>query len=202
MKRKSAFTLVEMLIVTLILAVVTTAIAACLSGGMRAWESVRNFNDVELNVLPALELMEKDVRNSFDFYRIEFAGEEKSLSFAGPVVVGGPDGQEYRIGTIKYFFDERDEVVARKEWIYPEDEPDEYESVMTGINDVLFEYCYEGADTEEGWESFRTSGTNAMHGLRLTLACGRGRQADVITRTIILPVARVQKFQNEGMTGQ
>lgn len=199
MKTRAAFTLIEMLIVTLILAIVTTAIAACLSGGMRAWESVQNFNAVELEVLPAMELMEKEVKSSFDFYRINFLGEEKTLSFAGIIMAGGPNVMEHRIGTIKYFFDERDEIVARKEWVFPEDEPDEYEPVMSGVKDLRFEYYYEGAGAQGGWSSFRTSGTNTLHGLRLTLTCGNGHNADVLTRTIIFPVEKVQVFESIGM---
>lgn len=199
MRNNSAFTLIEMLIVTLIMAIVTTAIAACLSGGMRAWESVQNFNSMELNVLPAMETLEKDVKNSFDFYRINFLGEEKALSFAGIVVVGGSDGLERRIGTIKYFFDERDEMVIRKEWVFPGDEPDESEPIMSGVKDLLFEYYYEGAGSQGGWSAFRTSGTNTLHGLRLTLTCGNGRKEDVLTRTIIFPVAREQVFENMGI---
>lgn len=197
-RKQSAFTLIELLIVTLILAVVTGAVAACFSGGLRAWDSVQNFNEMELNVLPALELLEKDLKNSFDFYDIEFNGDDQMMEFAGLI----PDNRvQYgeRIARIKYSYFKSDESIVRDVWAYPGDELTASDAVMSDIEDVHMEYYYatEGGDGVSGWGAFRSEGTNFLNGVRMTLDLKGGKNAE-ITRTIIFPVGKVQRPRQTG----
>ena len=53
-KSSSGFTLVELLVVCTILAIVISAIAACLAGGIRVWDSARSFHVGESDTMLAM----------------------------------------------------------------------------------------------------------------------------------------------------
>lgn len=197
------FTLVELLVVTLILGVVTAAIGACIAGGIRAWESVRNFNALELNVLPALEIFEKELRNSIEFFGIDFEGADQELKFA-EIIRGSDAGSRLpRIGTVRYFFNATHGTVLRKAWAYPEDEPDKAEVMMSRISGMDLDYFYV-METPAGnvgeWDDFRERGTNLVHGVKIHLEYrGPGGQTHEISRVITMPVGIVRREQLAGV---
>ncbi len=194
----SAFTLIELLVVTLMLGLVAGAISACLTGGMRAWESVQNFNSLELNVLPPLLSIEREMRNSMDFYGIEVEGGEQGIQFAALVPVSNDPDSPLHIGTVKYYFESSRKVLLRKAWVYKEAEPDRPEIIISGLGDIGFEYFYTSeADgvTSGVWDEYRESGTNYLNAVRIRLTSGVGRSETELVRTIVLPVTRYVKSE-------
>jgi prepilin-type N-terminal cleavage/methylation domain-containing protein len=79
--RRAGFTLMEVMVVTLILGVLLGVIAAALSGGIRVLEAAVQFNRQEADLVLALARFEKDVRNSFALDAIGFSGGPDRLSF-------------------------------------------------------------------------------------------------------------------------
>lgn len=199
--------MIELLVATMILGVLAAAISACLSGGMRAWESVQNFNSLELNILPPLQSLEKELRNSIGFYEIDFAGDEQGIQFAALVPAGDVPGSPLRIGTVRYFYDSTREVLLRKAWQYQEDEPDDHEIVMSGLSDVGFEYFYTSAakgGSSREWGEFEEMSTNYLSAVRIRLVSGKERNGkerndNGLVRTVVFPVARSRGKSPQGV---
>ncbi|OVE76581.1 hypothetical protein BVX97_00705 [bacterium E08(2017)] len=189
------FTLVELLVVTLLLSLVAAALGACLTGGIKAWESVQNFNELELNVMPPLLILEKEMMNSIDFYGVEFAGDAQMVQFASVIKSADNSGLPPAIGTIQYYFDKRKHILFRKQWLYPDDEPDAQEVVVSSLNEVSFEYYFVDQDiagnSNGEWGEFRDKGTNFLGAVRIQLGTDKEDEAKELTRTIVLPYPRL-----------
>ena len=97
--KKNGFTLLELLVVLAIMGVVIGVVGATLAAGIRVWETARDFNQGETEVLLALETMRKDLRNVFPYYEIPFRVEDSQLTFPGMVQDKRGDP---KIGTITY----------------------------------------------------------------------------------------------------
>ena len=199
-RRNAAFTLIEILIVTLIFAVITSAVVACFAGGLRAWDSVQGFNDMELNVLPGLEILEKDLKNSFDFYDVEFQGDENAMEFACLVPSDqATDGE--CIAKIRYAYNERDESIVRDAWIYSDDDLYTSDHVVSDVGDMRIEYYYSSGVTGEagGWDDFRNQGTNFLRGVRIAIDFKGVKKKAEIVRTIMFPVERACVVRRTGV---
>ena len=79
--RRGGFTLIEILVVTAIVALVVGVISACLAAGFRVWESARTCNAVESQAMLGLAILEKDLANGFVFQPVEFKGDASRLAF-------------------------------------------------------------------------------------------------------------------------
>jgi prepilin-type N-terminal cleavage/methylation domain-containing protein len=150
------FTLIELLIASAILAVLGTAVAACLAGGLRVWDVAQDFNAAARETEIGLALLEKDVMNAFPLTHAGLKGDSSSLSFpalAYPGEGGGP-----RVLLVGYVFDESRRSLLRTKREYPEGEAAR-EQVVSHVEQVLFRYGRQA----EGGESieWRNSWDNA-----------------------------------------
>ena len=197
-RRLNGFTLIELLVVTAILGMVGAAIVACFAGGIRAWSAAREFDIVEREATIGWAIMEKDLRNSFQFYGIGFVGQSKEVSF--PVLVSGNEGEpldaiesdQKRIGTVAYFYDKKERVLRRKEWPFPEQEPAAgcAEPIMANLEDVNIEYRELSAEASGGgsWLGSWVDTTNAPVGVRVGLYFATGGEQVLVQRTLFLPL--------------
>jgi hypothetical protein len=170
---------IELLIVISILAVVIGAVGACLVSGLRVWECAADFNGVESEALMGLDMMEKDVMNSFVFHGVAFDGQVAGVAFAGlideAVGVGATERDSgavcMRIGTVRYFYSEKDKRVVRKKWVYPNGEPEETESVAENVDGLEFSYFCAPSDGDDSgrWTDAWESETNLPDGLRMEM---------------------------------
>lgn len=197
---RRAFTLIELLVVTSILGVVASAVMVCLVGGIRAWDSVRHFNSVEIKSLIGLEILEKDLVNSFEFDGIAFEGSETRMSFAA-LAFNSPDEGKAPvpgISTVVYEFDRTSGSLKRDIRSYPERESGAgfFEEVLVrGLTGAQFEYYYftqdEAGKTDGGWQSGEVRGTNYIGGVRVMLEFQGDEGVTEIRRTIMLPVSQM-----------
>jgi hypothetical protein len=78
--------------------------------------------------------------------------------------------------------------------VYQEEEPDRPEIIISGLDDIGFEYFYtleaEGV-TSGVWDEYRETGTNYLSAVRIRLTSGVGRSETELVRTIVLPVMRI-----------
>jgi prepilin-type N-terminal cleavage/methylation domain-containing protein len=190
------FTLVELLIVTLIFGVIVGVITTCLLGGIRTWDYARKFGVTEPDALLKMEIVHRDVASAFYFHDISFAGDSTYVSFPGLVdrIVDGKT--EARIGTVKYWYDADKKMFMRKAWLYPSPEPDDRdaEKMLAGVNAVEIRYHAlpigkGGAVTVcDGWNSK----TNLPAALSVDMFFGAGSRPVTVSRTIMLPIAGTQ----------
>jgi len=203
LSRVCAFTLMELMIVTVILSVVITVIGACFSAGLRVWESARNFSRVESDLLIGFGMLERDFRNTFKFHGIEFRGGSAEVSFPAELVTAslteplvGTVPQGRVSGTIKYAYDPATRTLTRRTWPWgaPEPDPAKAERLIQDVQNVKFLFL---ENPEAGktlvWKDLWSSGTNFPAGLQVTLWVGTGGEGRRVHRTLLSPTAKAAK---------
>ena len=101
---KNGFTLIELVLVTAILAVIGMAVYGTFSNGINIWKKVTEDSVVE-DVNLFFEKISVDLRNSFKLTGIRFKGERTRISFPSRIKYSGKDGIENTIGQISYSLD-------------------------------------------------------------------------------------------------
>ncbi len=135
-KSSSGFTLVELLVVCTILAIVISAIAACLAGGIRVWDSARSFHVGESDTMLAMEYMRRDLGATFSFPGIPLTVKQREMSFPG-IVHEDPEGKG-KLGTIAYAFRSSDGALERRTAVYPDGQP-RIEVLLSDAREVSFQ---------------------------------------------------------------
>ena len=110
---RSAFTLVELLVTTSLMALVGGVTVAALAGGLRVWERSHEASVNQHAVLVALDGLRKDVRALRQFRLVPFDGAYDHFEAAavGRVDPDG-DGPE-ELGRLGYFLEERRRLLCR-----------------------------------------------------------------------------------------
>ena len=116
---KYGFTLIELVLVTAILAVIGMAVYGTFSNGINIWKKVTE-DSVAENINLFFERISFDLRNSFKLTGIRFKGERTQVSFPSRVKYIGENGIENTIGQITYSLDGRKKTLKRKEENYSE----------------------------------------------------------------------------------
>lgn len=209
--RAAAFTLIELLVVTAILGLVIAVIGACIAAGLKVWDQARSFHVSEIDGFVGLDIIEKDVSNTFCFRGVPLSGAGGRLSFATLLTPDSSGGQgkgassglearasDWRIGTVQYVLDASRGELLRQEWAYsPSQRAPETlrsERLMSGVNALSFSYLSssKGSAAPEVWQPEWNSATNLPVAVRVTV---KGRDADrpfVMERLILLPLAAVR----------
>lgn len=207
-----AFTLIEVLIVTAIVAMISATIATCLSAGIRAWEEAYRFGTEERHVLLGLEMMEKDIINLLPFTGVGISGMENQIVFAMPpakksyIASGNVISQIWGINVVKYFLDREKNAIYRKQWHYPQEEnlANTGEILIRNVDTFKLEY-YECASDGTGageWKPEWNSRTNFPAAVRLIVNIAEQGKKIQLKRTIVLPAFMDKTIVNESTKGQ
>jgi prepilin-type N-terminal cleavage/methylation domain-containing protein len=192
---RHGFTLIELLVVTAILGVLIAAIAACLFGGIRVWETARRFNVVEADAALALRIFQKDLVNTFLFAGIPFKGQAGEVTFPCLSVQAGMRGElegSGRIAAARYHLDEARGLLRATQFYEANNEmgrPQE-EKLLSGPLELRLQYYAfpQGAESAAGaWQETWDSATNLPGAVRVDLAFADGGR---VSRTIVLPIAK------------
>jgi len=188
MSRKRGFTLIEVLVVTAILGIAISVIAACLAGGVRAWDAARSFNRLEAEALAGMTAIEKDLRNTFEFYAAPFSVEPSAMSFPGLAPL--EESTLSRIGTIRYTWDPKGRRLLRVAWPFPGPEGlgTGREALISNLDALSLEYGSSGSSRDQTlWISETTNLPNAV---RLRLWLSDTRDTVTLERTIVIKAGR------------
>ncbi|MDI6774506.1 MAG: prepilin-type N-terminal cleavage/methylation domain-containing protein [Verrucomicrobiota bacterium] len=190
-----AFTLIEVLVVTAIVALLVGAIGACLAGGFRVWDSARTCNVVDGQAMIALAVLERDLMNGRPFHEIEFRGSPDQLTIPGLAPSRDPgEGPAERLGTIQYTFDPVARSLIRSSWAFPSGARPacDVEKLLAGVSGARFRYWAGpgGADSPAvgEWRKEWRSPTNFPGMVRVDFAFGDDRRSFEISRTFVLPL--------------
>lgn len=116
---KYGFTLIELVLVTAILAVIGMAVYGTFSNGISIWKQVTQDSVTEdINVF--FEKISFDLRNSFKLTGVRFKGGKTQVSFPSRIKYNGKNGLENTIGQITYSLDKRRQTLKREEKNYSE----------------------------------------------------------------------------------
>jgi len=136
------FTLVEMLVVTAIVAVVAMALFANISNGVKLWKKVnQELVHQDLNIF--LDKFSTDIKNSLRFKGLGFSGDKSH--FRIPTIVNSSRLGVRSIGVAAYIYSESGHVLVRQQ----EDIPRVYSGeeapaadAITNIRSLEFQYYY------------------------------------------------------------
>lgn len=153
--RLRGFTLIELLITAAIMAIVSAAIISALAGGVNVYNRVRNLSGMRLDMLFALDNMEKTLRNTCNVSELEFVGEPKKITFPSP----SP-------GTISYYINNSTHYLVSEERDYSAatamEPPSGTLTQLVYASDIDFSYYYyDPASESYGWKDNWTAPAGA-----------------------------------------
>ena len=199
---RRGFTLVEVLLVTAILALAVGALAATLGAGIRALDTARFFQAAECGSLAGLEKMEQDFSRVSPCRTLQFKGRMMSVSF--PVAIGVPESADRTPGTARYAFDPVEKSIRRQVWSFTALEPADAggETVVERAVSCSFSYYKrpQGRSVGGTWLNEWTDGTNLPDGVRLDLQLERNTGILRTRRTFLL-FAAVPPAENSAGEG-
>ncbi len=183
--RRSAFTLVELLVTTSLLALVGAAAVAALAGGLRVWNRAAEFGTQQQATLIALKRMRDDLQSFRHFHPIHFDGVYNEYAY--PAV-----GQERpeadglaEIGRAGFFLDERQHLLCRSFVPYRRIREvrvtDHCHPILEGVTRLRFEYFGRQADGTVRWAD-QWDATSPPLAVKWDLTLQEGR-APAVTQT-------------------
>jgi prepilin-type N-terminal cleavage/methylation domain-containing protein len=185
----SAFTLIELLLVSSIAAIMTLAIFSTFSIGIKAYERLQYSGLIQADVLLSLDKIEKDLHNTVNFSDIDFAGENKSVSFASLATSPVSSDETLSLGRISYYFDTKNKSLIREENVYTG--IFSKTKVLAYIEDLTFTYYYFNSQTQQYiWVDSWQSVNGIPEAVRIKAIFKNENNKDVeITRTMVIPVS-------------
>ncbi len=194
--RLSAFTLIELVVVLLILGTVGSVIVACFMGGVRAYERARDFGRGETEAYIAFEMLERDLKNAVCVPGFPFMGEPSLMQFASKQSVPVADvGMGLDIVRIQYLKRGGDGV-ARSSSVFGKTvvgDSEAWDTLLAG--EVAMRLAFsEGAEAGRlpTWVETWQSESNLPHQVRVQFADGEFGDAG-IERIITIPVVGVSE---------
>jgi hypothetical protein len=192
-----SFTLVEILVVSMILALVSLAIFSTFSSGIKLYKRMT----VESGAIDRAIFLDRfttDLRNSFLFTGLEISGQDDSCSL--PTVVYQPALQARSIGLVNYAYDSGSRQLLRTQsdyaQLYAGRQP-QVRQRLSGITGARFSYYRK--DPEKNaylWLDEWDIPDEVPLAVRLELTEGSGEDERKILRTVWLPVADAGVISN------
>ncbi|MDD5348091.1 MAG: prepilin-type N-terminal cleavage/methylation domain-containing protein [Candidatus Omnitrophica bacterium] len=185
------FTLVEVLVVTLILSVISVAIFNTFANGLAIYRRLSTEIPGERTVL-FLERLSHDVHNSFEYASINFTGEDAGVEFAS--IVWSPAAKKHLPGRIRYVCDSDKESLVRFEGdyfsVFEQKEPASRHR-LEGVASCVFRYySYDEEKKEYSWlEDWTKQGLPNALRLEITF---KDDAAQPLIRTFEIPAGNAR----------
>ena len=153
---RRGFTLIEILLVTALMASLSLAVFLCLSSGLKLWQRTQQAL-VQEDVAIFFDKFSGDLRNAFPFSTLAIEGRE--YSFAFPTIVwmradraSARAAEEFadQFGRVRYQFDPAQGAVTRQQANYSQGtrkiwSDDAPQILLRGALEVRFKYFYSGS---------------------------------------------------------
>ncbi len=138
---KRGLTLLELIIVTSLIAVISLVLFSTFQNGMKIFRKACDASSgEEINIM--LERIKADIHNCFAYSDEKMKGTETNLMF--PTLVHARWLNRRTTGSVSYFYDKASGVLTREEWDYSaqflKNEPSSKESARN-IRSCTFSYC-------------------------------------------------------------
>lgn len=184
-RRRCGFSLLELLVVVMIMAVAIAAVGASLAAGIRVWDVARHFGEAEAEALLAMEELARDLRSAVELDALPFAGQAQTVAFGGLIRRGDPPAA--RLGRIRYYRDAGENRLVREttEWRGGTQFEVEQREVRAGaVLGLTFAYSDTFGEPVEGLA------TNLPRRITVTLTLDPGEgQVPLELRQILRPAA-------------
>jgi len=195
---QSAFTLMELLVVIAIMGLVALVVLSTLRGGLRLYGRLKAGSNQQLEVILAMEAMEKRIRNACPFANIGFNGDERHFCF--PSLITFPT-QTNTIAVpvlcqVAYDYDSTANALTEKiACVHPEFNTGgsgrgSASLELARLDELKFSYCYWNAKTQVcEWKNSWLAKEGIPLGVKLTISMQNGNSKTSLERTVWIPVA-------------
>ncbi len=195
---KSAFSLLELLVVIAIMGLVVLVVLSTLRGGLRLYERLKAGSSQQLEVLLAMEAMEKRIRNACPFAIIGFNGDERHFSF--PSLITFPTQADTiavpLLCQVAYDYDSTSKTLTETiACVHPEfgagdSSRGSASKELASLEELKFSYCYWNAKTQTcEWKNSWLAEEGMPLGVRLIISLRNGGSTTNLERTVWIPVA-------------
>ncbi len=193
MKRR-AFTLIELLLVTSLIAALSLAVFMSLSNGLKLWQRTQKAVLAE-DITIFFDRFAGDLRNSFNFSTLRMEGDE--LSFAFPTVVltkadraSIRASEEYvdQLGRVQYAFDPADGSLVRRQANYSQGLRKmwgEARTLFSGATEIHFRYLPRGS---KDFSSSAGAKGELPTGVEVEVRYKEGQEERSLKRFFMIPV--------------
>lgn len=180
------FTLVEVILSAVLVALLGGAIYLTLSQGVRIWNRAAK-NRPEIDIYMGFEKLTDDLRNALKYSTGKFKGSIDSLEFYTQNSTSGVPGPMQ----VSYLFDRNKKQVKRTKLDYRQilntvQTPSE-EVIMQGITDATFSYYFSDRSMVGSWKNFWDT-LCIPEAVRVSVSYKDQNQLRKATRTVIVPV--------------
>ncbi|MFH1900795.1 MAG: type II secretion system protein GspJ [Candidatus Omnitrophota bacterium] len=192
----SGFTLVELLIVSGIIGVVSFAIYSTFNSGIKVWQKL-SVPAPEEDAVLFLQKLSSDIGSLLFSSRINFIGTSQSVSFGGLVVLPSEEGEKKTLGRITYYWDSQEKTLNRREENYSflyQEKSGEPRKLVNDITDIAFSYFYYDKEQKRwlpkaDWSEKEKLPLAVEAKIELKNSC-------VLTKTIPVPISFIYPIHN------
>ncbi len=186
---KQGFTLIEMLIVTAILAVISLAIYATFNNGIKIWQRVNKPIPGEgANIF--FDKFARDLRNTFKFTGLNFTGGQYRLEFV--TLVNSPRLNNRTVGRVIYFYEPETKTLNRQQQdfsqIYNAEET-AAQALLNNVKSLKFQYYLYNKEKKEYLWLDEWLRQDLPLAVRIELETNYGGHSDKFTKTVNIPVS-------------
>lgn len=188
MRKNNAFTLIEMLIVTAMLSIVSLAVYATFNNGIKIWQKINQEIPAEdMDIF--FEKFTSDLKNSLKISSIDFYGQEDRFEL--PTLVNSRK-LGITVGRVRYRFDYAKGEITRQKMDYS----DIYnggmgieEALLRNVKSLKFQYyIYDSEKQKYLWQDEQIKQGLPL-ALRIELELKNNDQTNKFTKTVSIPVS-------------
>jgi len=184
-----AFTLIELLIVSVMIPIVAFAIFSSFDNGIKIWQRInKEIPGEDLNIF--FDKFAMELRNSFKFSGIKFSGKKNEVGFAS--IVNSQRTEMITIGEVIYSYDDKNRLLAREQKDYSHiysNEKGAIRQLLKGVRSARFQYYFYDAQNKEYLWQDEWLKEGLPLSVRVELEIEQGNQINKFIRTVNIPVS-------------
>ena len=185
----TGFTLIEMLIVSLIMSIVSLGLYVTLKSGIKVWQRINNQQPAAEEVNIFFDKFGSDLRNSLPFTAINFIGTENGLSF--PSIIKSQRLEGRTIGQVIYIYDSRTGLLKRQQKDYSQiynAEEAASSADLKNIKSLVFQYYVYDKERKEYFWHDEPLPEQIPQAVRIEFESQDGAKTISFTKTVTIPV--------------
>lgn len=191
MSSRNGFTLIELLIAASLIAVAAFLVASAFAAGFRVWQRASQLGGAYADAVVALELFQKDVRNTVPSRLVQFAGGQDWVEIPSIIRVVVRDHDQDQPGAIRYDLGAGSSSLERITRSFPFPDPGRvsHEDMVPSVDEVRFSYADRGVGNQGAlmWVTAWAGRTNMPCAVKMTLRIRQGGERFDFERTVPLP---------------
>jgi prepilin-type N-terminal cleavage/methylation domain-containing protein len=188
LKNKLGFSLVEMLVVTAMLGVISLAIFSTFNNGFKIWQKINKpLLEEDLGIF--FDKLSQDLSNCLKSSSLPFSGDQNNLGV--PVLVNSPRLKVRSLGLVTYSYDHQSGILYRQQKDYSQlynRQEDTPVPLLKNLQFFKFEYYYYDKNKKENLWREEWPGAGIPLAVRVGLSLNDSSGTDKIIRTISIPI--------------